>query len=213
MPIKKLLTDKMFIVFAVLMFCSGSAEISMSQWSSLFAESGLGVSKTLGDLLGPCAFAVMMGIARTFYSVKSEKINLSRFLLISSALSVISYLITVFARNPIIGLCGCALCGLAVGMMWPGVISLSAKHFPSGGTAMFALVAFSGDCGAALGPGLVGLISEKVQSSGTSPVASLLSFENVTQLSLKTSLLFAALFPFVMAVVMLFVQKGKGTKK
>ncbi|MBQ9921866.1 MAG: MFS transporter, partial [Clostridia bacterium] len=135
------------------------------------------------------------------------------FLIYSGILSVISYLITVFARNPVIGLMGCALCGLAVGMMWPGVISLSAKHFPRGGTAMFALIAFSGDCGASLGPGLVGFISEKVQSAGTSIIAPLVSFENVTQLSLKTSLLFAAIFPFIMAIVLLLVPGEKGTKK
>ena len=213
MSVKQIITNKLFIVFAILMFCSGSAEISMAQWSSLFAESGLGVSKTMGDLLGPCCFAITMGIARTFYSVKSERINLRTFLIYSGILSVISYLITVFARNPVIGLMGCALCGLAVGMMWPGVISLSAKHFPRGGTAMFALIAFSGDCGASLGPGLVGFISEKVQSAGTSIIAPLVSFENVTQLSLKTSLLFAAIFPFIMAIVLLLVPGEKGTKK
>lgn len=213
MSVKSLITNKLFIVLAILMFCSGSAEICMAQWSSLFAESGLGVSKTLGDLLGPCCFAVMMGIARSFYSAKSEKINLRKFLIISSVLSVVFYLVTVFAHNPIIGLMGCALCGLAVGMMWPGVISLSAKQFSTGGTAMFALLAFSGDCGASLIPGLVGLISEKIQSVGSSIAAPLLHYENITQLALKTSLLFAALFPLIMVFVMLLVPKEKGTKK
>ncbi|HAA25982.1 MAG TPA: MFS transporter, partial [Ruminiclostridium sp.] len=146
-PLRELFHQKYFRLFIVLMLCAGSAELAMSQWSSLFAEIGLGVSKTVGDLLGPCAFAALMGITRTFYGIKGSKINLQKALIFSSFLCVASYLITVFSPLPVISLIGCALCGLSVGMMWPGTLSLAAKRFRKGGTALFALLALAGDVG------------------------------------------------------------------
>ena len=132
-----------------------------------FAEIGLGVSKTVGDLLGPCAFAALMGISRTLYGIKGSKMNLQKALTSSSFLCVVSYLVTVFSPLPVISLIGCALCGFSVGMMWPGTLSLATKQFRRGGTALFALLALAGDIGCSLGPGLVGLISNAVQKAQT----------------------------------------------
>ena len=151
---------KLFWLFIVLMICSGASEQAMSQWSSYFAETGLKVSKTKGDLLGPCMFAVLMGVSRWFYGTKGEKIPLERFIVFSSLLCVASYLIAVLSPIPVISLVGCALCGLSVGIMWPGVFSLSVKCCPQGGTAMFALLALAGDVGCAGGPSLVGAVSQ-----------------------------------------------------
>lgn len=159
MPMRRLLSSRVFWLLFVLMLCSGASEQGMSQWSSYFAESGLGVSKTVGDLLGPCAFALAMGLARLVYGIHGSKINLHGALYASGALCVVSYVLSVFAPWPVLSLAGCALCGLSVGMMWPGTFSTAAEANPQGGTAMFALLALAGDLGCAGGPTLVGFIS------------------------------------------------------
>ena len=131
----------------------------MAQWASAFTESALGVSKTVGDLAGPCLFAVLMGTARVLYSRMSAKADLTRFMLYSGVLCVGCYLLASLTQAPILGLVGCALCGFSVGIMWPGAISVSAQACPKGGTAMFALLALAGDAGGSLGPSLVGKVS------------------------------------------------------
>ena len=157
MPLGRLLRSRIFWLLFLLMICSGASEQGMSQWSSLFAETGLRVSKTMGDLLGPCAFAALMGLSRLFYGIQGSKINLRAALRASSFLCVASYLIAAFAPHPVLSLIGCALCGLSVGLMWPGTFSLATQTYPQGGTAMFALLALAGDVGCASGPALVGL--------------------------------------------------------
>lgn len=157
--IRSMIRSKFFWVFLVLMICAGASEQSMSQWASAFAESGLHVSKTVGDLAGPCAFAVLMGSSRLFYARYSERIKLQTFMAFSAVLCIISYLIASLSPYPGLGLVGCALCGLSVGIMWPGTFSLAVKHIPGGGTAMFALFALGGDLGCGGGPTVVGIVS------------------------------------------------------
>ena len=161
MSMGKLVKQKIFWLLALLMICSGASELSMGQWSSFFAETGLQVDKTVGDLLGPCLFAVLMGISRWFYGTRGDKIPLKKFIVISGCLCVASYLIAVFSPWPVVSLIGCGLCGLSVGIMWPGVFSLAAEACPQGGTTMFALLAMAGDVGCASGPSVVGLVSEQ----------------------------------------------------
>ncbi len=156
MTVKKLFSTRLFYIFALIMLCSGASEIAMSQWASAFAESGLKVSKTVGDLLGPCLFAVLMGSARVLYSKISEKISLAKMMTASALLCIVSYLTASLSPLPLLSLFGCALCGLSVGIMWPGTFSLAAEKIPSGGTAMFAFLALFGDMGCSLGPGAVG---------------------------------------------------------
>ena len=160
MPMGKLLKKRIFWLLAVLMLCSGASELAMAQWSSFFAERGLGVDKTLGDLLGPCLFAVLMGISRWFYGTRGDRIPLKKFIVLSSCLCVVSYLMAAKAPWPVLSLLGCGLCGLSVGILWPGVFSLAAEACPQGGTAMFALLAMAGDMGCAAGPSVVGLVSD-----------------------------------------------------
>lgn len=161
MPVSKLLGSKMFWLMALLMVCAGACEQGISQWASAFAEAGLHVTKTIGDLAGPCAFALLMGTSRALYAKFSEKISLTRFMACSGILCLISYLLASLSRSPVLGLLGCALCGLSVGILWPGTFSLAAKNLRSGGTAMFAFFALAGDLGCGSGPALVGFISEK----------------------------------------------------
>jgi MFS family permease len=179
MPPRALFTKKSFLLFFLVMICAGASEQAMSQWASFFAEAGLKVSKTTGDLLGPCAFAILMGASRVFFGLKQETIKLPRVLMGAGILCVLSYLVTVFSPFPLLSLAGCAVCGLSVGIMWPGTFSFASKIFPRGGTAMFAILALAGDAGCASGPGLVGLVM------------------NAT--TLKTGLLIAIIFPLVLA--------------
>ena len=160
MSISDLLKSKIFWILCLLMVCSGAAELSMSQWASAFAEAGLGVTKTVGDLAGPCLFAILMGTARLFYGKFSEKIRLGTFMFLSSVLCIISYLMASLSSSPVFGLLGCGLCGLSVGIMWPGSISMGAKALPAGGTALFALLALAGDVGCSIGPATIGVISD-----------------------------------------------------
>ena len=159
MTIGTLFQNRTFWLLFVMMICAGASEQSVSQWASLFAEKGLGISKTAGDLAGPMAFAVLMGASRAFYGNYGEKINLDRFMTVSSVLFILSYLCLVFMPVPVLSLAGCALCGLSVGIMWPGTFSRASKALPAGGTALFALLALGGDIGCSGGPSLVGMVS------------------------------------------------------
>ncbi|SHJ10119.1 Fucose permease [Clostridium cavendishii DSM 21758] len=207
LPFKKIFKLKSFWLFFILMICSGAAEQAISQWASIFAEAGLDVSKTKGDLLGPCLFAILMGISRAFYGKFGEKINLKKFIELSSVLCVISYLITVFAPIPIISLIGCGLCGLSVGIMWPGVFSLSARHCPQGGTTMFALLALAGDVGCFVGPSLVGYVSGFVEKKNMM-FKNWIHIDVITGLGLKIGLLSAIIFPITIMFCIYLLKRN-----
>lgn len=153
----KLLRRKAFWLLVVLMICAGASEQAMSQWASAFAESALNVSKTVGDLAGPCAFAVFMGTARAIYGKYSDRIPLKKMMVGSAVLCIVCFLTAALSGNPLIGLMGCALCGFSVGIFWPGTFSIAALRLPGGGTAMYALMALAGDLGCSSGPTVVGL--------------------------------------------------------
>lgn len=160
-PLRSLLRGKLIWPVILLMFCSGAAEQAVSQWASAFTESALHVSKTTGDLLGTMAFSILMGSGRLFYGKKSAKLPLQAFMLGSGILCVCSYLLISLSASAVLGLIGCALCGLSVGIFWPGTTSLAAGGIPDGGTAMFALMALAGDVGCAAGPTFVGTLSDR----------------------------------------------------
>lgn len=159
MSVKELFSTKIFYLVIILMILSGACEQAVSQWASTFAESGLGVSKTMGDLLGPMFFAIMMGTSRLIYGKKGDKMPLKKYMILTSILCLLSYLIIGFTNNPYIGLLGMGICGFSVGLLWPGTFSLASKALPKGGTALFALLALGGDVGCSGGPTLVGLFS------------------------------------------------------
>lgn len=159
LTLKELFKTKAFWLFMVLMVCAGASEQGVSQWASVFAERGLGVSKTAGDLAGPTLFALMMGLSRLFYGKYGDKINLGRFMKLSIILCIGSYLLISLSPFPVLGFIGCALCGLSVGILWPGTFSSAAKAIKNGGTSMFAFLALAGDLGCGGGPTLVGLVS------------------------------------------------------
>lgn len=192
---RHLLVRPLFWGFLLMMLLSGASELSMSQWASAFAEAGLGVSKSVGDLTGACLFACLMGLSRVFYARMSERIDLRLFLMGSAALAVLSYLLCALAATPAFSLIGCALTGLAVGMLWPGLLSLAAARFPRGGTPLFSLCALFGDLGCSVGPTLVGLAADARGGA--------LSF----------GLLLAAAFPLLLAIMLLCLGNAKKDDK
>ena len=193
---KSLLRLPLFWLMIIIMICAGASEATMAQWASAFTESALGVSKTVGDLSGACLFAVFMGISRVFYGRFSERIDLTKFMLACSSLCIACYLLAALSPIPIIGLAGCALCGLSVGIMWPGTISISSQKCPRGGTAMFAFLALAGDFGATVSPAMVGVVADAVGGN------------------LKSGLFFAAVFPLIMilSLILLIKRFGKSSE-
>ena len=165
MGIGGLLKVPMFWTAIILMVCAGAAELSMAQWASAYAELAIGLPKVIGDLAGPCMFAVMMGISRSIYGKYGEKMNLMKFMFFSGILCLVCYLMAALSDNAMTGLAGCIVCGFSVGIMWPGTISISSRQLPTGGTAMFALLAMAGDLGGAFGPSLVGNITQKANDN------------------------------------------------
>ena len=161
----------------------------MAQWASAFAENALGLSKTVGDLAGPCLFAIMMGICRVFYGKWGEKIDLVRFMKGSGLLCLFCYLLATLSGNSLVNLAGCVICGFSVGIMWPGTISIFSRLLPAGGTAMFALMAMAGDLGGAAGPGLVGMVTQQAGDN------------------LQQGLLAGAVFPVVLLISLLLLKK------
>lgn len=189
MPVRKLFSSGVFWVFALLMVCAGASEQAMGQWASAFAESGLQISKNVGDLAGPCMFSILMGLTRVFYAKFSEKINLTAFMIGSGVLCMVSYLLASLSPHPLLSLVGCGLCGLSVGILWPGAFSLASAACPKGGTAMFALLALAGDLGCSAGPSLVGFVSDAAQGN------------------LKAGLLAAIGFPILLLLGLLACKK------
>ncbi|MBQ2896799.1 MAG: MFS transporter [Clostridia bacterium] len=194
MSIRQLLGVPVFWLMIILMICVGASEATMSQWTSAFTESALGVSKTVGDLAGLCMFAMFMGISRMLYGKMSKKLDLTKTMLLCAMLCVFCYLLASLSDSSILGLTGCALCGLGVGIMWPGTISISSQKCPRGGTAMFAFLALAGDLGAAVSPTMVGRFSEMAGGN------------------LKVGLLVATVFPIILTLGLIFLNRKVNLK-
>ena len=188
--LKELFRLKVFWILLIMMICAGASEQAVSQWASAFAEKGLGISKAAGDLAGPMAFAILMGTSRLFYGKYGDRINLDHFMIYSCLLCILSYLGISLFRAPLLNLIACAVCGLSVGIMWPGTFSKASAALPKGGTAMFALLALGGDMGCAGGPTLVGMISDSLGDN------------------LKMGILAGIIFPVLLLFGILRCKKG-----
>lgn len=189
--IRQLFHIPIFWIALILMVCAGASEISMAQWASAYVESALGISKNIGDIIGPCLFAIMMGISRFFYGKYGEKLDLMKFMIGSGILCLICYLLAALAPLPFLNLVGCGLCGFSVGIMWPGTISIASKKIPLGGTAMFAFLAMAGDLGGAVGPGIVGLVTQAANDN------------------LKIGVLAGCVFPAVLVLSVLLLKRKR----
>lgn len=198
--IRGLVGTPLFLAALVLMMTGGAAELTMSQWSSFFAEQGTGVSKEIGDLLGPGLFALLMGIGRFAYGMWGHRVRLERVLIVSSIAATLCYVVAATAAVPAVSLLACALCGLSVSLLWPGTFSLTAARFPMGGAAMFALLALAGDAGGAVGPWLAGALAAAAQGP-LAPLAALLPPDGGS--GLRPALLLCAVLPLVFSVAVL----------
>lgn len=205
--IKGLLGTPLFLAALVLMMTGGAAELTMVQWSSFFAEHSLGVSKEIGDLLGPGLFALLMGIGRFSYGMWGQRIDLSKTLAVMSLGAAACYLVAATSPVPLVSLLACALCGLMISLLWPGTFSLTAARFPYGGAAMFAVLALAGDAGGTVGPAVVGGVAEAAGGS-LSGIAGVLPDDGGS--GLRTGLLLSALVPVVFAVTVLRVGRQQG---
>lgn len=190
-----LFKNRIFWLLMLMMLCAGASEQAVSQWASTFAERGLGVGKTIGDLAGSMTFAILMGSARAFYGKFGDRINLDKFMIGSGVLCIASYLCISLSPSPFLSLVGCGICGLSVGIMWPGSFSKASAAIRNGGTAMFALLALAGDLGCSGGPSLVGYIS------------------SIASDNLKKGILAAIIFPFLLIVGILLLKKPKASAK
>ena len=191
MSLRELCKNRIFWILMLMMMCAGASEQAVSQWASTFAEQGLGVSKTIGDLAGPMSFAILMGSARAFYGKFGDRIDLDKFMQASSLLCIVSYLCISLSPSPLFSLIGCSLCGLSVGIMWPGTFSKASVALRNGGTAMFALLALAGDVGCSGGPTLVGFVTGLASDD------------------LKKGILAGIIFPILLIVGIVSLKKAK----
>ena len=189
MSMKELLGKRTFWLFLLLMVAAGASESTMAQWTSAFAEASLGVDKAVGDLAGPCGFAFCMGLGRLWYGKKGQKLDLSVYMTGAGVLCFLCYLTASMASLPLVAFAGCMVSGLAVGIMWPGSISITSARMPGGGTALFALLALAGDAGGTLGPSLVGIFTG---SAGN---------------NIQSGLLAASVFPLLLVLSLLFIRR------
>lgn len=191
LSMRDLFANKMFWVIMLLMICAGASEQAVSQWASTFAESGLKVSKTVGDLAGPMFFAILMGASRFFYGKYGERIDLIKFMKLSSVLCIFSYLLISLSPFPALSLVGCGLCGLSVGILWPGSFSIASQVIPRGGTVLFALLALGGDIGCSGGPTFAGMVSSAAKGD------------------LHMGILAAVVFPILMLLGTIIVKSAR----
>ena len=191
----QVLRTPLFWILAGMMVCAGASELSVSQWASTFVEQGLQVSKAVGDLAGPMAFAVLMGCARLVYGKFGDRMNLERFMIGSGILCVLSYLGITLVPSPVVSLAACGICGLSVGIMWPGTFSMAAATLKNGGTMVFALLALAGDLGCSGGPTLAGLVAQRMGGD------------------LKIGILAAACFPLLLIAGILLCRKRYRRRK
>lgn len=210
-PLRRLFGAPIFLLAMFLMVCAGASEQAIAQWSSLFAEKGLGITKLLGDLLGPVMFAAFMGLGRVGYGIWGERLNLRVTLTFSALLCIACYAVTVFAPSPFIALVGVAVSGLSVAVMWPGMLRLASRTYPLGGTAMFGVLAISGDLGCALGPWLAGIVSDTAPAVGALQALAAGSGQDIGQLALKAGILAAVVFPVGMLIGVLAFRRHSET--
>ncbi len=188
----ELVKKPLFLVYMVMMFCAGASEIAMAEWASIFAQNALGVSKAIGDITGPCAFALFMGTGRVVYAKLSKKVSFTKMLVILNIFCFVCYMVVAVCKIPIIALIFCAVCGFTVSISWPGIYSAGARTFTTGGAVMFSVFAMCGDTGCALGPWLIGVLADKF--------------------SLNVGFAAASVFPLVMVICALYILKLRSCK-
>lgn len=189
---KDLVKSKRFVIYMLMMVCGGACEIAMAEWASMFAQKALGVSKTIGDITGPCAFAICMGAGRVWYSLVAKKIDFKKTVIVMSSLCFLCYITVAVCQIPFFALLACAICGFTVSLFWPGVLSEGAKEFKRGGAVLYSTFALCGDTGCSLGPWIVGIIADRT--------------------NLNFGFAAASVFPIIMILAAVLLIKNKDCK-
>lgn len=209
---RQLFSSQTFLLLLVMMISAGATEMAVAQWVSYFAETGLGISKSVGDLAGACGLGVLIGLGRSLFSRYGNGTNLTKYLTICCFLCLFCYGLIAFSPSPLISLAGCTLCGLGVSITWPGVFSLAALTYREGGTAMFALMALGGDIGCALGPGVVGMVSGLMENVRLPIVGKILAPAASGGLGLRGGFLAAAVFPILLTIGVLHINHSQQSR-
>lgn len=204
--LRNVLKNKHFYLFLLLMFCAGASEIAMVQWSSFFVETGFSVDKWLGDILGPCMFAIFMGIGRVGYAIFGSRVRPDFLIMVFAFVCTISYLIVAFSNNAILSVVACAVCGLSVSVMWPGVFSSAADKFKGSGASLFSVLAIFGDLGCGTLPWILGIVSDFSVSSGVADKFADTFSLSGNQTGMQLGFLISAVVPFVMFVVLFYIN-------
>ncbi len=199
---KKLLTSRLFIIIAILIFASGASELAMAQWASMFAEKGLNASKTVGDIAGPCLFAFLMGVGRLIYAKYSAKIPLKPTVFATAVLCLVCYIVAAVSDNGVLALIACAVTGFSITIMWPSAIIFAERLYPDGGTGMYGLLAVSGDIGCIVGPWLIGIVSDGVTEN---VIPAIISADTLDASGLRTGMLLATVFPIIVLIALRFI--------
>lgn len=209
---KKIILTPFFIMAGLGILASGASEIIISQWASTYIESVLQIDKILGDIVGVCLFALMLGLGRLLYSIYSRKINLSKIMVFSCLLALLCYFIIALSPFAVLSLIAFGLSGLAVSLLWPGILSLTSEKFPKAGTWLFAMLTALGSAGSAVGPYIIGQIGNNAPNlSGVQNLAFNLGIEP-SELGLRIAVLSCAVFPILAFFAILYLHKKKNKK-
>ena len=204
--VKTVFRNKQLWICFIAIFLGGASEIIMGQWSSSYLEQ-MGLPKIWGDIFGVAVFSATLGLGRTWYSKYGK--NIEKFIFIGAIGATACYLLGALSPFAVIGLIGCALTGFFVSMMWPGSLIIVQERVPNGGVLIFALMASGGDMGAAVGPQLVGVVTDLVTTNANMVDFAYTLGLTVEQLGMKVGLLLGSLFPILAIVVYSYLVKSK----
>ncbi|MBQ4131020.1 MAG: MFS transporter [Clostridia bacterium] len=211
--LRSILNDKRFYLFLILMFCAGGSEITMVQWTSFFVETGFSIDKWVGDILGPCMFAIFMGLGRVLYAVFGKKVKPNSVIMVFALICTITYLVVAFSNSVVICLIASAICGISVSVMWPGVFSSATETFKSSGASLFSVLALFGDLGCAVVPWLLGFISDYSVTNGFAEKFARFFNLSGSQSGIQLGFFIASAIPFIMFLVLFFTKAKAKTNR
>lgn len=193
-------------------FLGAAAENSMTNWISGFMEKALGISKSMGDIVGIALFALLLAFARTLYAKYGR--NIGKTLLLGMMGASVCYIVAGLVTNSVVCAVACVMTGVCTSMLWPGTLIFMEENMPSIGVAAYALMAAGGDMGSSIAPQLLGAVTDTVAASSFAERLSETLSMSVEQIGMKAGMLVSACFPIlgiVVVVIMIRYFNGKKT--
>lgn len=210
--IKKVAFTKFFIFALIFILFCGAVEMTISQWASTYLEI-IGTDKLVGDILGVCMFSFMLGFGRILYSKFSKKLNLSALMLIGCAAASVCYLIIALSPVAALSIIAFGISGLAVSLLWPGILNLTSEKFKKAGSWTLAILAAIGNIGCALGPFILGQVGEFLPNLNfVKNLADSLSMES-SELGLRMAVLICTIFPLISFLSLLYIHRKRQKNK